>query len=495
MLTYDGFVKFMTSPDCCIFNQAHNKIYQRMDLPLVNYFIASSHNTFFMNDQLIGWSNLHGYISALKKGCRCLEIVCCDGPENEPMVYHGLATSSQILFKDVINVVNLYAFEASDYPLILSLEVHCNPVQQHSVADYLGNILGNRLFTLSSTGNLPSKLPSPKELKRKIIIRSKKVGSILETFRRNGEIQEREIGEYIEELDPEEEIPGREASSRTSSFRPKKKKLKERKIRIAMKLSDLIIYSKCVQFKSLKHSMEHQEFYESNSFSEQRVLKLIKQSVCELVQHNSRFLSRTYPSGNRRGISNYKPHEFWNVGCQMVALNYQSPGLCMDLNNGRFLTNGRCGYVLKPEFMNNDTKFNPFNPQHKRDPVTLIIQIIRGEHIPISKTCSKITVDPYVQVQIYGLPKDNAKQQSKSLHSQGNNPKWNDIFTFSIQVPELALVRFTVRDSNLFSKNEFLGQYTLPFTSMKKGYRFVPLLSFDGLSLSPAKLFVYVWYA
>uniref|UniRef100_A0A4W3J329 Phosphoinositide phospholipase C n=1 Tax=Callorhinchus milii TaxID=7868 RepID=A0A4W3J329_CALMI len=397
MLTYDGFVKFMTSPDCCIFNQAHNKIYQRMDLPLVNYFIASSHNTFFMNDQLIGWSNLHGYISALKKGCRCLEIVCCDGPENEPMVYHGLATSSQILFKDVINVVNLYAFEASDYPLILSLEVHCNPVQQHSVADYLGNILGNRLFTLSSTGNLPSKLPSPK-------------------------------------------------------------------IRIAMKLSDLIIYSKCVQFKSLKHSMEHQEFYESNSFSEQRVLKLIKQSVCELVQHNSRFLSRTYPSGNRRGISNYKPHEFWNVGCQMVALNYQSPGLCMDLNNGRFLTNGRCGYVLKPEFMNNDTKFNPFNPQHKRDPVTLIIQIIRGEHIPISKTCSKITVDPYVQVQIYGLPKDNAKQQSKS-----NNPKWNDIFTFSIQVPELALVRFTVRDSNLFSKNEFLGQYTLPFTSMKKG--------------------------
>ena len=34
-----------------------------------------------------------------------------------------------------------------------------------------------------------------------------------------------------------------------------------------------------------------------------------------------------------------------------VALNYQYPGLAMDLNRGRFLKNGGCGYVLKPAVM------------------------------------------------------------------------------------------------------------------------------------------------
>lgn len=31
-----------------------------------------------------------------------------------------------------------------------------------------------------------------------------------------------------------------------------------------------------------------------------------------------------------------------------VALNFQTPGYEMDLNAGRFLGNGCCGYVLKP---------------------------------------------------------------------------------------------------------------------------------------------------
>ena len=34
-----------------------------------------------------------------------------------------------------------------------------------------------------------------------------------------------------------------------------------------------------------------------------------------------------------------------------VALNYQYSGLAMDLNRGRFLKNGQCGYTLKPTVM------------------------------------------------------------------------------------------------------------------------------------------------
>lgn len=48
--------------------------------------------------------------------------------------------------------------------------------------------------------------------------------------------------------------------------------------------------------------------------------------------------------------------------CCAVALNFQTPGEQMDLNQGRFLSNGRCGYILKPSFLCSPTSnFNPEN--------------------------------------------------------------------------------------------------------------------------------------
>lgn len=52
---------------------------------------------------------------------------------------------------------------------------------------------------------------------------------------------------------------------------------------------------------------------------------------------------------------------------------------------------------------------------------------------------------------------------------QGFNPAWNDSFQFDVYVPELALVRFVVEDYDSASDNDFVGQYTLPFNSLKMG--------------------------
>lgn len=57
-----------------------------------------------------------------------------------------------------------------------------------------------------------------------------------------------------------------------------------------------------------------------------------------------------------------------------VALNFQTPGYEMDLNAGRFLINGQCGYILKPACLRQpDTTFDPECPGPPR--TTLTIQV------------------------------------------------------------------------------------------------------------------------
>lgn len=51
----------------------------------------------------------------------------------------------------------------------------------------------------------------------------------------------------------------------------------------------------------------------------------------------------------------------------------------------------------------------------------------------------------------------------------GFNPRWDCTLGFQLQVPELALVRFLVEDHDHTAKNDFVGQFTLPFTSLRTG--------------------------
>lgn len=80
-------------------------------------------------------------------------------------------------------------------------------------------------------------------------------------------------------------------------------------------------------------------------------------AVDKLRKWHSKYLSRTYPSGTRVNSSNYDPVALWNVGAQMVALNYQSNDRQMTLNSGLFAHfNGGCGYVLKPKHIRDATE-------------------------------------------------------------------------------------------------------------------------------------------
>lgn len=72
-----------------------------------------------------------------------------------------------------------------------------------------------------------------------------------------------------------------------------------------------------------------------SSFAETTALNLLKTQAIEFVNYNKRQLSRIYPKGTRAESSNFFPQIFWNAGCQMVALNFQTPDLPMQLNQGQ----------------------------------------------------------------------------------------------------------------------------------------------------------------
>lgn len=48
-------------------------------------------------------------------------------------------------------------------------------------------------------------------------------------------------------------------------------------------------------------------------------------------------------------------------------------------------------------------------------------------------------------------------------------PYWDKDMSFNISVPELCLIRFCVRDQTGFLSSDFVGQYTLPFSSLQRG--------------------------
>ena len=457
-----GFQNFLTSS----YNSPliTSKTEVTLDRPLNEYFISSSHNTYLLGRQVAGESSVEGYICALIKGCRCVEIDCWDGDNGRPVVTHGRTMTTKILFEDCVSVIAKYAFHSSPYPLVISLEVHCNPEQQSTMVDIMNKhwatmMIAEPIMTDSST------LPSPEELKYKILIKVKLAEEAADHSQplpelSHGRSRARSLGSTavrspsadrhpflpsplvsspvaISPSEPPNYAASTPRGSTTSgpTMSPSSsaddsdgmpasaEKLRKRKPKTSKtipKLSKLGVYAQGLKF-GRPADLLNKSYNHVFSVQEAQFDKLCKKNSSDtktIVEvHNVRHLMRVYPSARRLDSSNFNPLHTWRRGVQMAALNWQTYDLHQQVNEAMFAAGSdSLGYVLKPMELRHakhvpiaDTIVEPRvnNDNQKKDKsnkkaVRFAVDILSAQRLPRPwNQNTDAGMNPYIEFEMF----------------------------------------------------------------------------------------------
>lgn len=331
----------------------------------------------------------------------------------EPRVYHGYTLTKDVSFRTVCHAIKDSAFEATDLPVIVSLEVHCSLEQQETMVEIMQNVFKGHLVDISggNDATVIDTLPSPDRLRKKILIKVKWTPA----------------PQAGESNNPVDHIQAAEtASSEDHASHDKKKKA----AKVLQALSNLGVYTRAYSFK---HFSQPEAKIPTHVFSLSEAK--VEDMHCDpehgpaLFEHNRNFLMRVFPSGLRVNSSNVEPCFLWRQGAQMVALNWQKLDKGTMLNEAMFA--GEEGWVLKPEGFrgtsaNHHSQSGPILTP-LRSLLDLDIEVIAAQNLPlpVGKDPTYLTkMKPYLKVQLHvdthGPPGQGTSGKGNSDNKHGN---------------------------------------------------------------------------
>lgn len=389
-------------------------------------------------------------------------------------MYHAKTITSSVSVRDVCQAIRKYAFVATPYPLILSLEVRCGLEQQEKLARILVEELGELLVTEPIEG--ADGLPSPEQLKGRILVKAKappssNPSSVLipasqsstGSFTSGGQLS---LSPPLLSSSPPvlDRTDTDSTTESDSSILRLARKLsitapKSSPSSFSRRLVDLAVYTQGTKyrgFSKLVHYAPNQMF----SVSERTSNKILASGqAADWVKHNATHLSRVYPKGSRLSSSNYNPIPYWEAGAQLVSLNYQTHDMGTMLNHALFAPGG---YVLKPPCLRFPKMFE------REQKITITLNVISAQRLPP-------TPDLYVEATMFGP--DDYEESARTRRASGAtlNPRWDSTLTFTIvtkpSLLALAFLHLEIKQNG----NGLLAQWIRPLSDCGRGWRYLPL--------------------
>ncbi|BEJ12679.1 hypothetical protein CspHIS471_0211390 [Cutaneotrichosporon sp. HIS471] len=456
--------------------------------PLCDYLISSSHNTYLLAHQLYGKSCPSGYETALSAGARCVEIDAWDNDSDpaEPKVTHGFTLVSHIPYRHVCETIRdaILASEAKGIPgapVFISLENHCGPAGQKRLVEVAHEVFGDKVLMTN-----PRK-GSENDLHHVTLAElGNKVCFMVEYYFPGQKPEDEDDGSSSSDSDSDSDSDGKNDREKAKVMYDAQRKAAP-SANIIPELSALGVVVQSVKppnnswYNSVLANAPHHHLI---NISETGLAAHLPANTDKVSAHNANHLMRVYPKGTRISSKNLHPVPFWGIGAQVCALNWQTFGAAMQLNEALFY--GTDGYVLKPSYRRHGASGKP-SGRKKR----LTLRVAGATDIPARDK----EIKPYLSCTLihpdkFGKPpkrKTDGYAPHKRLtflnHADAppvTDPVWDETLEWEYADDEMIFLRMLLKSDDKFARNPVIAAAAVRLLYAVPGWNFVRLINLNG---------------